>query len=306
MRGARGFVLVNAIVLVAALSAAALVLLSRAEAARVRTGAANEAAQLTASLDAFEALAVTVLNADQISSTPGDHLGEDWAADDITAPLGRGAVSGRLRDLQGLYNLNWLAYTNDTSARAAFDRLADTLGLPSTKVEAIVAHLSPGGPASPTGYGRMAVPSRPLGGPLSMARQLAEIPALSPRDVARLQALTTALPNSQAINVNTAPAAVLAAFLPTANAASLGALVAEAQRAPFTSVDAFIDALGGIIDDEARAAVAADRFTVSSGWFGLTVTATLEGRSATRSATLRRWPSPRSTEVEYRVDDWNG
>ena len=64
MRAQRGFILVNALVLVGALAAAAAVLLIRAEMSVQRQAAWQGAAQIDAYLDAFEALAITVLEAD--------------------------------------------------------------------------------------------------------------------------------------------------------------------------------------------------------------------------------------------------
>ena len=61
MKQQRGFVLVNALVIVAALAAAAVFMLGRAEEARVRAEVAVEAAQLGLNLDAFETLAKVML-----------------------------------------------------------------------------------------------------------------------------------------------------------------------------------------------------------------------------------------------------
>ncbi|MDU8912179.1 type II secretion system minor pseudopilin GspK [Aestuariicoccus sp. MJ-SS9] len=304
MSGERGFVLVNALVLVAALSAAALLLLSRSAATRDLAGAATQASQLSANLDAFEALALTLLEADRPAG-PVDHRGEAWARADYDVPLDRGRVAGGLRDMQGLFNLNWLANPDDIAAQEAFARLTASLGIAPHRAEAIAAHLAPDGPAQRAGYASAAVPTDPLGGALYLAAQLREVPGLSAGDLERLAAVTTVLPGDVRLNVNTAPAAVLAAFLPSANTAALGALVAGLSRDPLTSVDAFAEALGGLMDDEALAALDMDRFAVGSDWFEMRAEARLEGRRAARLAVLRRLPLPQGSGVAYRLDDWN-
>ena len=68
-RRSGGFVLVNALVLVAALAAVAVLLLARAESARALRATGQTATQLTLYLDAFESLAITVLEAD--AASPG-------------------------------------------------------------------------------------------------------------------------------------------------------------------------------------------------------------------------------------------
>ena len=61
----RGFVLVNALVLVAALAGIATFLLARAEGARARAHEAQGAAQARLYLDAFEALSIGILSSDR-------------------------------------------------------------------------------------------------------------------------------------------------------------------------------------------------------------------------------------------------
>lgn len=305
MSAPRGFVLVNALVLVAALAAAALLLLGRAEDTRVRLEAGGQAAQLAAYLDGAEALALVVLDADAADpEAPYDHPGEAWAQPIAGVMLDRGRMSGQIRDLQGRFNLNLLARDESEALRAVFGRLIAGLGLAPQTGEAILAHLSPGGPERVQAYASAAVPTRPVGGALTLPQQLAEIPALGPRDLARLADVVTVLPEGGRINVNTAPAAVLAAFLPTANTAALAALVQRLRRAPLTSVEAFIAELGGVLDEAALAEVDPDRFTVRSDWFELSATVTLEDRRATRVAVLRRRALPQGAEVAYRLDDW--
>ena len=122
----RGFVLVNALVLVAALAATATLLLSRAERGRAQLEAAQLADQLTLALDAFDALALTRLAQDRGNS---DHGNESWAQPRQALPLARGEVAGEIQDLQGRFNINWLSSPDNRLAQEAFARLLAQLGL---------------------------------------------------------------------------------------------------------------------------------------------------------------------------------
>lgn len=304
-RGARGFVLVNALVIVAALAAAAVFMLSRAETARSRAGAAMTAAQLGRDLDAFEALAQHMLEADAGAGVAMDHNGETWAQPVPPVALERGQVSGRISDLQGRFNINALANPADEAARAAFERLAQRLGISPQRVEDIVAFLSPGGPEDAPGYGRADPPVRPVGGAILMREQLRQIPTLSARDYARLAPFVAALPGGTKLNVNTASPEVLASLLPNTSPAAIDALVRSARRQPFGSVDAFITELVGLALERDVEELPEGIFSVGSDWFEAEIAAELEGRVARRRVVIRRLPLPQAPVVAYRLDEWN-
>ncbi|MDQ2092212.1 type II secretion system minor pseudopilin GspK [Marimonas arenosa] len=305
MKGARGFVLVNALVLVAALAAVAVFMLGRAETARFRAGAALEAAQLKLNLDAFEALAREVLEQDAGTGLPADHPGEAWARAVPPVALERGQVTGRIADLQGRFNLNRLANPEDVFARESFDRLALRLGMSRQRVDDIVEFLSPGGPRIANDYARAQPPLRPVGGAALMREQLRQIPGLSERDYARLAPHVAMLPGRTTINVNTVSGEVLASLFPNANAAAMEALVQSARRQPFQAVDGFITELLRVMPEEDVAALPEGLLGVGSTWFEVEITAELDGRVAMRRAVIRRLPLPQPALVAYRLDEWN-
>lgn len=308
MRGqarSKGFVLVNALILVAAMSAAAVYMLARAEGVRVRAAAATEAAQLGLYLDAFEALAVEMLMRDGGGGSPVDHPGETWARAVPPVDLDRGKVTGQIRDLQGRFNLNALANPDDTFARESFERLALRLGVAPQKVEDIVAFLSVGGPDDKGGYARQTPPIAPVGGAMTMREQLAQIPSLSAGDLERLLPVVAVLPSDAAMNVNTVSAEVLASLFPSANAAGLATLVAEARRQPFTAPELFIEELIAIVPAEELQELPDGYFTVGSSWFEAEIAAELEGRVVKRRVVIQRLPLPQAPLVAYRLDQWN-
>ena len=315
--GAGGFVLVNALVLVLALAALSTWMLSRAEGGRMRLQAGLEAAQITLALDAMDALALSLLHQDQGAI---DHTGEGWArpiaalelAPELIPGEGPREVGGEITDLQGRFNVNWLSDSTNLAARAGFDRLLTQLALPAQTGQTLTRFLRPGttfSRAERAPWLQMDRPRDPIGGPLLNADQLAEHPGLSPATYARLRPWITALPGDSALNVNTAPAEVLQAFLPHLPPAALSRLLAQRRRQPFASVDAFLIAArleqlqeeqqeDEAEDDGEEAALRPEQLTVGSSWFRLDAWARQDGpqgRLEARRSTLlqRRGPTQR-------------
>lgn len=292
----RGFVLVNALVLVAALSAVALALLARAEGGRVRMLAAGQAVQLELYLDAYEALARSLLDSD-----PGavDHAGESWARKDNALTLDRGQVAGQMRDLQGQFNLNWLANAQDEATYAAFERLIVRLGVAPRVGQQIIASLSPGG-ADGAAQRAGGVTEDLPGGAALMLDQL----AIPDKALTRLYPYVAVIPGDSQLNVNTISAVVLASFLPRANPGALDALLRSRKTEPFTSVEDFTDRLVDAVGAELAEELNQDRLSVGSIWFEAQITAGLEGRVAARRVVLQRLPLPAGAQVAYRLDTW--
>jgi general secretion pathway protein K len=309
----RGFVLVNALVMVAALSAIAVVLLSLAEGGRARLSAGQTAGQFTLQLDSVEALARTLLT--NSAGDGPDHLGSLWAQRSYDLELDNGHVTGEISDLQGRFNLNWLSNKSNTAARDAFDRLLAGLGVSPAVGQAIIAYLKPGGPENKTAFLAMDPPQNPVGGSLLMISQLDDLPGLSSDVRARLRPHLTVLPAGSRLNPNTATPAVLAAFLPKLNRAQIGGLLALRQRQPFDSAQAFLLEVGlatvedgqdggtvqSVDEDTPPPSLSEDRISVTSQWFSLTASAELSGFTGARTALIQRKGVPPQTEVVWRV-----
>ena len=301
-KGTRGFVLVNALVLVAALAAVAVVLLARAEQGRQRQAQMQTSAQLGYYLDAFEALSVTLLARDQLGDA-SDHLQEDWAQASYDVPLDRGAVAGSIRDLQGNFNINALTNPDDQFVRQGFDRLLEGLGLSSALGDAIVAHLVPRGAVRISGDAGNSPASARLGGPILMLDELHDIPGLRDEDLARLFPYVAALPGHMALNVNTAPARVLQSLFPQISPAVMDRLVQDRRSTPFISAEDFQERMIAFGAVEAAAALDLARITVSSRWFVAEMTATLDDHRRHRVTVFERTPLPGGPQVAFRVTD---
>lgn len=276
----RGFVLLNALVLVTALAGAAALLLGRAEGARIRAETGSDAAQLGLYLDAAEALAMTVLASP--GGTAVDHAGAAWAQPVGPVPLDRGHVALRLEDLQGRFNVNWLADPEDAFAADAWARFAALTGLPAPQARAIADRL-----------GRREAGA----GPVVTLDQL----GLDPATLVRLRPLLAALPSDSALNVNTAPPEVLSALVPGLSRGLAERLVSTRATEPFASVQAYTETVLRIAGAEIAGGIDDTRLAVGSRWFGLVARADLGRGAVARRAVIERRTLSLGPRVAYRA-----
>lgn len=301
MSGERGAVLINALILVAAMAAAALLVLRQSETTRATLASSQQADQLVAYLDAFEAYAIATLMFDDAQV---DHPGEAWASPAAPFELDRGQVRGVIVDLQSRFNLNWIANPADQIARSSFDTLLESIsarpGVGDVLDGALRFDLAEG-----RGYGVMDPPAQPIAGPRVMMQQLARIPDLTAQDKATLASFATVLPGDSTLNINTVTDPVLAGFFPDLTPEQLRGVLARRAQAPYGSVDDFLSA----IEDAQGAALGEDfdrsRFNVGSDWFGVTIDAALDGRQARRDLVLERKGPGRRPRVYWRITQLN-
>ncbi|PCJ04064.1 MAG: hypothetical protein COB16_11525 [Rhodobacteraceae bacterium] len=296
----RGFVLLNALLLVAAFAAAAVYVLGRAESARLRQSELQGAGQLRLYLDGFESLALTLLRADQQGGAV-DARSDVWAGAIDNVVVDRGQLSGQISDLQGRFNVNWLANPEDLGAETGFTRLLARLGLPSRLAPQIIEFVRPGGPSDSAGYARLTPAITPQGGPVLLLEQLQVIPALRPRYFARLAPYLAALPSDSLLNLNTVSPEVLISLLPGANSGSLEQVLLSRRQNPFTSVEDFILRSSGAFSLEGLPELEELRFAVGSAWFHVDIAAQLEDRTLTRQTIIFRRPLPYGPQVWYRL-----
>ncbi len=295
----RGFVLLNALIVVVALSATAAVLLSWASSGQTRRSVGQDAAQVHLYLDGFEALAITLLDEDP---TGVDHSGESWAQTEVNVEVDRGVLQGSIVDLQGRFNVNWLANAEDQVVRDAFLSLATESGLTSAAANAIVAFLTVGADVSHAGVAAARRPAVDLeGGAVLMVRQLRDVPGLSEKGLARLTPLIATLPGDSKLNVNTASEAVLASLLPGAPRPALQQVLATRDQSPFASLDDFLQRIGQAAGFNAVADIDGTYFGVGSTWFEAHMSAELGSHRVARMAVLSRQPLPIGTQVAYRL-----
>jgi general secretion pathway protein K len=198
---------------------------------------------------------------------PIDYLGEPWALPLPPTPIENGSVEGSIVDAQGLLNLNNVddSGTQGELERVRLTSLCTRLGIPSAALAALVDWVGTGSQRADEWYVRQPSPYLPANAPLLRARELAAVRGFDDAALARLLPYVTALPPGTPLNVNTAPAPVLAAALPGVPEDAWSALATQRVAKPFTSVSDFRNRLpqGVPIGDERTLAVASSYFLVT-------------------------------------------
>ena len=225
-----------------------------------------------------------------------DHLGEPWALKLPPLPVENGELVGQIEDQQGMFNVNNLITEGkiNVAQLAHFRSLLATLGLPGELADALADWIDgdslpqPGDGAEDAYYLALDPPYLPANQPLIDIAELALVRGFDANVRARLRPYVTALPGFTAINVNTAPAEVLAAVIEGLDLGGAQALVAQRDRAYFRSTGDFTIRLPRGIEP------APADIGVSSNYFVATLRVTIGGAQARGKALLARsasgWP----------------
>ncbi|WP_417525319.1 type II secretion system minor pseudopilin GspK [Marinovum sp.] len=284
----RGVVLLNALLLVVAMAAAANGVLALAVGDTTRLAAIHRGDQAALYLDAGTPLVSHVLKSDWDNGAEIDHEGELWATEGYSVPIDRGILAGRISDLQGRFNVNWLAAEDNGAAQQAFARLVQLLGLDVALGRAVSDYLRSGGPSNPTPYANRALPVRTPGGALVTVAQLRVVPGMSDAAFATLSPHLAALPVDSGLNVNTASAPVLAAVLPGAALRDVEKLLLDRQATPFDSPSAFARRAGSALRREVTVGPSPRDFRVVSEYFAARLDLALDERRQSRMIWLHR------------------
>lgn len=152
------------------------------------------------------------------SDTSCDHLGEPWAKAISSLPVDGAQLSGTVSDQQGLFNLNNLGRDGKAGEvdLETFRRLLTMLKMPPDLSAAVADWVDADGEARMPGgaedseYLRQDPPYLSANRPLDTVDALYRIKGFTPEMIEHLRPFVTALPVPTSINVNTAPAEVLA------------------------------------------------------------------------------------------------
>lgn len=209
------------------------------------------------------------------SADKNDTLGSPWAKHLPPLPVQGGAIHGGVEDLQGRFNLNDLVNTNgkpNPAAVASLKRLLVLLQIDPNIANAIVdwedpddTVTNPGGAES--GYYASLDPAyAPANGPFASITSLRLVKGITPAIYTRLAPYVSALPTITALNINTAPAMVLAAVIPDFSLNKARTLVAQRGDNGFPSITDFQNRIQRKITFP---------LTLQSSYFLLTVTTTI-------------------------------
>jgi general secretion pathway protein K len=290
---------------IAIVLAMGVVALAAMAAAAIVVSQSTWARQVELTTDHLQARAVLLAGADwarvvladdrRVSNV--DHLGEPWALKLPPLPVENGELVGQIEDQQGRFNLNNLVVDGKINVvqLVHFRNLLATLGLPDELADALADWIDadslpqPGDGAEDAYYRTRNPRYLAANLPLIDADELALVRGFGDNVRARLRPYVTALPTFTAVNVNTAPAEVIAATIDGLDLGGAQLLVAQRDRAYFRSTDDFLRRL-----PRGAEAGAAD-ISVGSNYFLATLRVTIGGAQARGKALLARgslgWPN---------------
>jgi general secretion pathway protein K len=217
-----------------------------------RTGAALAADQALLYLQGAEAWVGDILRQDQIESGEYDHLGEIWATEIAPLPVDGGAITGRLEDLQGRFNLNNLITPEgavDEIAKRQFERLLVSLeldpGLAAVVIDWLDGDTEPGFPSGgeDATYAGMEPPYRTPNAPITTPSELMANAGFDRESYRTLAPYVTALPSGTRLNVNTASDALLASLSDDIDLSMAASLIEQRGGAFFVDIDATFEGL---------------------------------------------------------------
>lgn len=234
---------------------------------------------------------------DRRTSGDLDHGGEPWALRLPPIPFENGELAGHIEDQQGLFNLNNMVRNGklDVTQYTRFQRLLSILGLPAELADTLADWIDADGTAQPAGgaedayYRALGQPCLTANRPLVDLDELAMVRGFDAGVRAQLKPFVTALPATTALNVNTAPAEVLAAVVDGLDLDSARALVARRNGVFYRNNADFLSQLGN------DATVPGHDIRVGSDYFLVTLRVTY-GKARARGQMLlartnpTRWP----------------
>ena len=181
-----------------------------------------------------------------------DALNEEWAEQLPPLPAGDGLVLVQMSDEQGKLNLNALRNTNRTIRgpwREVAERLFALRNVEVYVLDPILDWLDADHFPEPRGAERDRYLSRTpaiqlRNGPFLTLGELGQVEQLSPELFGRLRDVITVLPSNRTlVNVNTAPADVLAALFPDLESDLLDTFVATRRKTPVRGSGELIERL---------------------------------------------------------------
>ncbi|CUJ49705.1 type II secretion system minor pseudopilin GspK [Achromobacter aegrifaciens] len=229
----------------------------------------------------------SITRGDQIWATPVLDTRIERPGDERVA-----VFSGRVQDEQGKYNLYNLANNGvpQPEQERVLRRLLNTLQLPDTLAARMVDIMSASQPVAPPADAPAAPPGRPAPdarAPLPRGvDEVAALLALEPSARNELRRTMTVLPVSTSVNVNTAPAEVLAALVPGLSLSQARSMAGERDRGNwFNNSGDFANRLAG-----AGVKAPAPAVATTSGWFLASGTVAYERARISMQALLRSSP----------------
>lgn len=242
-----GVALITAILVVALATIAATSISSNHQLSVRRTENAVFGSQAWAYIHGGESW-VKIILARDLDNSEIDYEGEAWATELPPLPLPGGFITGRISDEQGKININTLVNNDDINeiTRQRMQRLFGLLQIDANLVEAIIDWIDPNIDAIiPDGaeddyYTRLEQPYLTANQEMSHISELRLVKGFDQETYDLVSPFLTALPESTAININTAPTMVLASLSDQFSLRIAESLVEERQQRGFETLQEFV------------------------------------------------------------------
>ena len=243
-RHQRGLALITAVLVVAIVATVATTLaLGEQVWFRQAQNMANRAQAESLRRGAFNYAAILLTLDGQQNKT--DHLDELWAKPQPPLPVEDGMIAFKVQDAQSRFNLNNLVRGSGSADFEMFKRLLDSQKIDQGLSASLLDWLDPDSIVSPGGaedieYLSLPQPYRSANQLLLSVDELRLVKGFTADTVEKLRPFVTALPYSTPVNVNTAPAEVLAALFTNLPASVLQPLLDSRVKSPFADIAQFL------------------------------------------------------------------
>lgn len=300
MKQQKGIALITILVMVALATILAASIAKRQYAANENTAVLMRQNQALNYAKSAEDFFSELLIQDAQNSPNTDNLQENWAKPMPAFPIEGGFITGTLKDESGKFNLNSL-FTIDGKVneenKVYFERILVRVGLATEISQAVIDwqdqdDLPMGAMGAESNYYNGLQPSYSAANrPFFSVEELKLVRGFEGTKYDLIQQYVSALPDvTSKININTAPALVLAALDPKLDVASVASLQKQKleKMENFNSVQDLlgVDAFKSI--DPANKALAEKVFDVKSGYFKAEIEVALNNRNRQMSSYLMR------------------
>jgi general secretion pathway protein K len=291
MNGIRmnGTALVTALLVVALASVAAASMLKQQHLDIRRAGNVFNADQASLYAQSAEAWVIQVLLRDK-QENKNDSLTDSWATLQEPIDIEDGKMLVQVEDLQARFNLNNLLNKEGKPSEAEvqrFQRLLSLLELDTDLVFPILDWIDsdinasfPGG-AEDNEYLRQEPAHRTANAPFVSSSELLQVKGIGSAEYERLKPYVTALPGQVEININTAPAVILAATIEGMDLAEAQALVQERPENGYEDVSVFRS-------EQALNGHKVEGISISSNYFAIKVDVSLDRHQSGLSTIVTR------------------
>jgi len=226
-----------------------------------------------------------------------DYLQENWAYEIPPLPIEGGYITGKLQDLQGLFNLNSVL---DPVQAERFARLCRELNVDPGFIPALQDWIDTDteervNGAEDDAYTVMSPPYRAANRYLADTSELLLVKGVGIQDYNILMFYVSALPGGAEINVNTASPLVLQSLADNVDLPDINSLADARANRPFKEVDDFVK-----LEIFKEKELQEDYLSVGSQYFLLTANVMLGNAPLTLQSVLYRSPTGAITVLQRR------